>query len=434
MFWPTGLSGRVSIVVLVAIGCVFAMSAVFYVEAENYTRDKEQFARIGERLAVNARVLSFVAIEKRAEMARTLSAGDITISWLPADTHIQPQAEDLLDIRDRIIQTQGFPLDTHFTLVTRAESVSDVVGAMQLADRSVMAFIISGLKDRPYITRGLFSALMVSGIVLLVAVALIRVVSLPLRSLAHVADTIGRGPEIQVSEDGPREVRYLARAINSMQERINQLISDRTLALAAVSHDLRTPLSRLRLRAGFIEDMELQKEIEADAIEMEAMLNEVLSFLADKNSREAKSKIDLADLLKAIIAEVSAGRDHILYSGPEHYHFTVRPLALKRVILNLIDNALKYATQPEIVLIPGHRAAIIVVKDKGPGISHQEVKRVMTPFYRIEGSRSRATGGVGLGLAIVAREVERDGGTVALSNREGGGLKVKITLPLEELS
>lgn len=427
-FWTLGLSGRVTMVLLLAIAFVFIASALFYEEGENYTRDTEQFNRIGERLAVDARVLLNTTVTKRAEMGRLLSTDDMTVSWLPAGTRIEPQSEDLLVLRNQIMQVSSFPPDSHFTLVARAGSVSDVVGALRLADQSVMAFIISGLKDRPFITRGLFSASLVSVVVLLAAFFLVRALSLPLRVLARAADKIGRGPQIRIKEKGPMEVRYLARAINGMQERISRLLQDRTQALAAVSHDLRTPLARLRLRAGFLEDTQIQQEIESDVLEMETMLGEVLAFLAGENNHEEKRKIDLAVLLQTLVDEAADNGNKAIYSGPDSLQAFLRPVAMKRVFSNIITNALNYAGDVSVTLQQHGQKNIVLFEDNGPGIEPAELEHVLTPFYRIETSRSRSTGGVGLGLAIVVREIEREGGTLKLTNRPNGGLVVEISL------
>ncbi|MBE7190679.1 ATP-binding protein, partial [Jatrophihabitans endophyticus] len=238
---------------------------------------------------------------------------------------------------------------------------------------------------------------------------------------------IGRGPSVPVHEGGPREVRDLARAMNAMQGRIEGLIRDRTEALAAVSHDLRTPLARLRLRAGFLDDRDVQREVEADLDEMGAMVGSVLAFLSGDDDTEPSRVVDLAALLVTLVDErCDAGRD-ARYLGPDHLPVRLRPLAAKRVFDNLVSNALAHAGNVRVILrAPAAGEVVVLVEDDGPGIPAAELDRVMTPFVRVESSRSRSTGGVGLGLAIVRREVLRDGGEVTLRNRPEGGLSVRV--------
>ncbi|NVN13905.1 sensor histidine kinase, partial [Nguyenibacter vanlangensis] len=170
-------------------------------------------------------------------------------------------------------------------------------------------------------------------------------------------------------------------------------------ALAAVSHDLRTPLARLRLRAGFLDDQEAQRAIEGDVAEMEAMVGGVLAYLSGENDPEAPRVVDLASIL-ATLADDAAdqGRD-VTYDGPAQWQARLRPLAMKRVFGNLIDNAVNYGGQARIGLSVQPDGLRIRVDDDGPGLPEAELTRVLTPFYRVEGSRSRATGGLGLGLA-----------------------------------
>jgi len=248
-----------------------------------------------------------------------------------------------------------------------------------------------------------------------------------------VADSIAKSDDMQwtmVDERGPREVRGLANAINKMQHRIRRLINDRTEILAAVSHDLRTPLARLRLRAGFMDDEETQTAIEADIDEMEAMVTGVLAYLAGDLDPEPIKQVDLVAILNTLLDSQSDRGRETSYTGPDRCQAWVRPLAVKRVFANLIDNACNYGGDAHVTLETAGQAALISVIDDGPGIPEAELEKVLSAFYRVEGSRSRATGGMGLGLAIVTREVGRARGKVDLHNVPGRGLCVQITLPL----
>lgn len=202
--------------------------------------------------------------------------------------------------------------------------------------------------------------------------------------------------------------------------------------MAAVSHDLRTPLARLRLRAGFLSDDEVQSAIEADVDEMEAMVNGVLAYLAGDLDPEPRRPVDLVAIINTLLDSQHDRGRVTSYEGPDRCHALVRPLAIKRVFGNLIDNACNYGGSAHVALAVADDTATITVIDDGPGIPEAEHDKVLNAFYRVEGSRSRATGGLGLGLAIVKREIDRAHGTVRIDNAPGRGLRVAIALPLHE--
>lgn len=243
-----------------------------------------------------------------------------------------------------------------------------------------------------------------------------------------MADTVGSGQWVPLADKGPREVRYLARAINAMQERINRLIADRTEALAAVSHDLRTPLARLRLRAGFLEDTNAQKEIEADVTEMEAMITGVLAYLSGEKDPEPARSVNVASILATRVDDdADQGRD-VTYDGPDQAQAIVRPLALKRVVGNLIDNAVNYGGNAHVSLTLMEDALCIRVEDNGPGLPEAELDRVTTPFYRVEAHARAMRAGWGWGwpLSAVRWRVAAAGSGCSTG---WGGLCAEIVLP-----
>ena len=251
-----------------------------------------------------------------------------------------------------------------------------------------------------------------------------------MRELANAADRIGRDPApTPVGERGPREVRHAARAFNDMQARIARLIADRTQALAAVSHDLRTPITRLRLRAGLIDDPETQAKIDADLDEMEGMIESTLAYLRGETETEMPRPMDIVSTLTTLCnATADAGAD-VNYVGPAQLRLVARPLALKRALSNLIDNAVGYGGCARVALRADGDAVEITVDDDGPGIADAEQANVLEPFYRLEASRSRKTGGAGLGLTIAKQVLDAHGGMLALANRAEGGLRVTLRLP-----
>ncbi|AQS86026.1 MAG: ATP-binding protein [Acetobacter aceti] len=429
--WPRGLMGRVLFVLLASIGIVFVASWTLYEHAEAYIEDSDRFDLIGERLATDVRVIDGAPANTRAMLSTMLSTDDLRISWRPANAvhEVHQEPKGMNQLHARLVKANSTLGHSVLQLYTGgAGRWTDIGGTVVLNDRSQISFTAPDILRSHVVTQGLATAAIVTLAVLLVAAMLVHALSLPLRALATVADTIGAGDWEPIAEKGPKEVRRLAHAINAMQTRIAHLIEDRTEALAAVSHDLRTPLARLRLRAGFIGDTEAQDAIEADIDEMEAMVDGVLAYLSGEKEREATRSTDLAAILMTIMDDATDRGDTVTYEGPDRLPLVLPSLAIKRVFTNLVENALHYAGSAAISvnLTAGH--VIVNIDDNGPGIPESEISRVTTPFYRVESSRSRRTGGLGLGLAIVTREVERAGGTFSLCNRPDGGLRAQVTL------
>jgi signal transduction histidine kinase len=262
------------------------------------------------------------------------------------------------------------------------------------------------------------------------ALLAVRWLTRPLAVLATAADELGhdiRRPPLP--EDGPAEVRRAAAAFNTMQARIQTYLREREHMLAAVSHDLRTPITRLRLRAELIEDETLRAKFAHDLAEMEAMTAAALDFLRGAGRDEAVQPVDVMALLESLQADMEETGYEVSVQGGAHAPYPARPLALKRLLTNLIENAIKYGERAAVSVEDDAAQLRIVVADNGPGIPEAEIERVFEPFYRVEGSRSRATGGVGLGLSV-ARDIARaHGGELTLRNRAGGGLEAILTLP-----
>ena len=233
-------------------------------------------------------------------------------------------------------------------------------------------------------------------------------------------------------ELGPREVRDLASAFNEMQARISDLVARRTQALGAVSHDLRTPLTRLKLRMEDLSDAELQHAVIADIDEMELMIEATLSYLKGEDATERIRRLDLGALLGTIVDEArDSGRQAELHAQP-HVVIDGRLISLKRAFSNLISNALRFGTHVVVSAEMIDGAIRVTIDDNGPGIPEDQLAAVLEPFVRLEHSRNRETGGVGLGLTIAKSNIDAHGGTLCLSNRPEGGLRATVTLPLSE--
>ncbi|WP_162937355.1 ATP-binding protein [Indioceanicola profundi] len=253
----------------------------------------------------------------------------------------------------------------------------------------------------------------------------------PLRRFAAAANRLGvdmNAPSLE--ENGPREVRLAASAFNKMQRRLKAFVEDRTRMLAAVSHDLRTPLTRMRLRAEFIDDDSVREKMLDDLAEMESMIGSTLAFARDEANQEAIQPLDLNDLLAKLAEDCrEAGQPVGLVPSGRRLPIFGRRTALKRAFGNLIENAVKYGGSAELSLSSRDETVVVVIDDHGPGIPDVEMENVFRPFYRVEGSRSRDTGGTGLGLSVANDVVRAHGGEIRLENRPEGGLRVTVLIP-----
>ncbi|WP_223880748.1 ATP-binding protein [Roseococcus microcysteis] len=287
--------------------------------------------------------------------------------------------------------------------------------------------------------RFLFAFAAMSVTALLLILWAVRRLTRPVADLAAAAERLGRDVNAPaLPENGPREVAQAAAAFNGMASNIRRFVADRTQMLAAISHDLRTPITRLRLRAEFMDDEDQQRRMLADLAEMEAMIASTLAFARDDAAAEPASPLDLASLARTVLDEASDANpdmaERIHYEGPEHFVMPLRPLAMKRALGNLVANALKYGDAARLTLEPRGGGACLVLEDDGPGIPDHSHEKVFQPFQRIEGSRNRETGGTGLGLTIARSIFRAHGGEVTLHNRpasgeDQGGLRVVMLLP-----
>jgi len=268
------------------------------------------------------------------------------------------------------------------------------------------------------------------GIVTVAVMAAVRQATRPLQQLALAADALGRDLDaLPLSEAGPTETRSAARAFNRMQKRIQYLIHERARALAAVSHDLRTPLTRLRLRAELVDDAELREQMAGDLESMAAMIDATLDYLRGLKNTEPVRAIDINALLESMVEDARVIGRSIQLEGRAHAPYNGRLSALQRALQNLIDNAIKYGQGAHIVVTDNVDELRIAVQDNGPGIPAADIQRVTEPYYRVDATRSSGTGGVGLGLSIAKDIAFLHGGELQLSNRAQGGLEATLVLP-----
>jgi signal transduction histidine kinase len=263
-----------------------------------------------------------------------------------------------------------------------------------------------------------------------------RQLMIPVRTLAQAAERLGRdvvnAPDLP--ETGPSEIVTAAIAFNTMASRIRKFVEDRTFLITAIGHDLRTPITRLKLRAEYMDDDEQRTKMLADLDEMESMVAATLAFGRDVATSEAVTRVDLVSLLRTILDDAADGTpemaDKLVYEGPEHMAVLARPLSLKRAVVNLVANALKYGDAARINLQRHVQHVQIDIDDDGPGIPAEDAETVFEPFRRLETSRNSELGGNGLGLSIARNIVKAHGGDILLRNLPGGGLRASVTLPI----
>ena len=283
----------------------------------------------------------------------------------------------------------------------------------------------------PALPNNLIAQLLLTlAIVTVVVMIAVRQATRPLRQLAQAADQLGQDLDAPpLAEGGPLETRHAAQAFNRMQARIKHLVAERARALAAVSHDLRTPLTRLRLRTELIGDEALREQMAGDLEAMAAMIDATLDYLRGLQDNEASRLIDI-DALVHSLAEDNAVIGHpVAVAGGMRAPYHGRLSALRRALQNLIDNAIKYGGTASLRIVDDGPELRLVVEDDGPGIPGSELSRVGTPYYRPDITRSRETGGVGLGLSIVKDIARLHGGELRLANRPTGGLSATLVLP-----
>lgn len=268
-------------------------------------------------------------------------------------------------------------------------------------------------------------------IIAVLAYLVARMSMRPLQQMAQAATDLGQDiNRPPLPEQGALEIRQATRAFNAMQARIRQHIAQRTQMLAAITHDLQTPLTRLRLRLEKVGDADLRDKLVGDLSAMQSMIREGLELARSMDSNEALQALDLDSLLDSVCADAADAGQDVQLQGQSGLSIMARPQALRRCLNNLIDNAVKYGHYARVVLEAGQDAVHILIRDGGPGIPPAEQGKVFEPFYRIEGSRSRESGGSGLGLTIAQNIAQQHGGSLQLANRREGGLEVRLSLPL----
>lgn len=432
------LSRRIALTIIAAMLASLILNALFVQVAGTWARPPIERTGLLERIAASTRVIEAAPAQLRPQLANAASSSTLEVLWnaqrsqfnLPGDgepveTGKVPALRQLLgdDREIEVFNPDDWP---------PGSAQAHYVALVPLADGSWLTF------TPPERSWGLsldarIAVIIALGLVatLLVAWIATRQLANPLQRFAGAARRFGKdlnAPPIDI--EGPHEIRQAIIAFNTMQAQIQHFIGERTHMLASISHDLRAPLTRMRLRSEFMEDLDNQQKMIRDIEEMQSMINAALAFFREGTRLEQPTAFDLSELLQTILDDYRDQNVLIDFNGPAHLVYDGRPLSLKRVIVNLLENAVKYAERPHIALSRNTRSICIEICDEGPGIPEDALQRVFDPFLRLETSRNRETGGVGLGLSAARVIVREQGGELTLSNRKGSGLVARVELPV----
>ena len=452
---PQSVGGQLLAMLLLALAITQGLGLILLTDERNRAVHAALGLEAAGRAAYVALLLDDAPADLRAEILRSADSPLVRFKVGPGPEALHDSADAapfLGQIRQILNQPDREVLaDIHALAVTPVAMPDGMPAAMRPMHQAMMAahaepieltlsirlaggdwlnvrtmFIRPGLQLSP---QALLPLLLMVVAVALVAWGTARRVVGPMRALALGADRLGRGLDSNpLPLTGPSEVRDSTQAFNRMQDRLTRFVSERTHMLAALSHDLRSPLTAMRLRIEMLDETEDSVRLKALVEEMQAMVEATLEFARGVAKTEPSAMVDLRAMLSELANDVGGDRASLAASSP--VIATVRPHALNRALRNLIDNAVRYGGAAEASLTQEPGFAVITVADRGPGLPEDQLEAVFEPFVRLEASRNRDTGGAGLGLAIARTIIQAHGGTIELHNRAGGGLNAVVRLPL----
>lgn len=428
---PRTLFGRMTLIIVGGFFAAQLLGGLLYLRERKLIVDQLVSHELAQRVAAAYRALDRQDASQRPALAAllstprqqlTLAASMSPVRALPAGEHVLPAT-----LRELL----GQAVELHAVALPRLGALGFAL-ELRLSDGE-------WLRVRGNAPEEIFASplplLLNLGVMLATVFLLIwfaaRSALRPLTYLARAANELGENlKRPPLPDTGPTEIRHAAQAFNAMQARLRQGIEERERFLAAVSHDLKTPVTRVRLRAELLRDAQVRDRILHDMDEIEGLVGNALDYLQGKLVEEPVQPIDLVALIESLGDDFCAAGREVSLRLPPALRFDGRPKALRRALCNLVDNAVKYGGQARVEVAGADGCLTVHVDDPGPGLAPAELTRVFEPFYRVEGSRSRDTGGSGLGLAIVRQIARSHGGDVHLENRRPAGLRAVMRLPM----
>jgi signal transduction histidine kinase len=445
------IARRFALTVVLAVVVTWSLAGLFNVFGGVWARPSLERSGLLDQAADMVRIIEAAPPSIREQLASAATTRAVRVGWYAATSPVSivleqatGQAADSQALMEKllghrrlvflVLKPNGSGDALMSTPEFQGERTKDhhaYVLAVQYSDGSWLVFTVPeklwGLPWQGRFAIWLAFFMVSTGIVSTIAT---RQLVRPIRKFAQAIRFFGTNPQAPpIAEMGPRELTDVMSAFNAMRAQIQKFVAYRTAMLAAISHDLRTPLTRMRLRGEFIEDEVQQARLFRDVDELQAMVDGALAFFRGDADEEAVTSFDLPGVLQTITNDYADQDIGIAYAGPSHTVYRGRPFALKRAFTNLIENAVKYGTPPTIELTCQEKTITIMIRDRGPGIPTEALERVFSPFYRLESSRNRTTGGVGLGLTAALAIIRGHGGDVVLSNLPAGGLGALVTLP-----
>lgn len=430
--WPRTLFGRVALIVCGALTLTHALTFLIILRERGDQGATMMLAYLGRDVATSVAFLDRLPPAERA-------------AWLPRVARLhyhyqlsepataprrEPAAHVLAPALQRVVATELGPSRVGNIYQQTAAGHALLQLPLRLADGSPLLLQMN--PPRPAVSRTTVWLLALQMSALLAAAWLsVRLAVRPLARMATAANALMPGAHPQtLDESGPREVAQAARAFNAMQQRIDHHLSERMQLLAAISHDLQTPITRMRLRTDLIPEPALQAKLHADLDGMQSLVEEGLAYARTAQAAQEPTRaIDLHALLDGLVCDATDAGHQVELLGRLEAPLQTRVQALKRLVTNLLDNAIKFGGATQLRVTANATQVSIAVCDRGPGIPPHELEAVLQPFYRVEASRSRDTGGTGLGLAIAHQLAQALGGSLTLANRDGGGLQATLVLP-----
>jgi signal transduction histidine kinase len=443
---PDTVATRVAMVMLAMVVFTVALNGLLFFFGGELEKPHRSENDLLHDVVMTTKLFELSEPQRRPALAGALDGDRFFVRWYPvrplglSGAGVETEGAVLSRLRaqlgtpDReimVVRERALPPDSPLLDYDRTEITDPRFLTILLNDGSWLVFTgdMSLLENRA-LRFGLRLVVMFIAIVA-ASIWVARLFSAPLAYFIDAAERFGIDPQaMPIPARGPREIQRAIRSFNGMQQRIQRFVADRTQMIAAISHDLRTPITRLRLRSEFIEDEDEQKKMLEDLDQMEGMVAETLDFVRDDRTQEKRVDFDLPVLLQSIVDDLADAGQPASFAGPDHGKFTGRPMALRRALNNLLENAIKYGERANLAVERREHGWNIRIADIGLGIPAALREIVFTPFFRIESSRNRETGGTGLGLSIARSIVRAHGGDIGFRDPPAGGFEVEVWLPM----